>query len=179
MKRELDSPGSSGLFARLFPLRADSTLKGHALACWLLGAVLLVKVGISLTCILAGHTAARDCDAIPIDTFAPAGRQVVLLLYAIIGVTNLMVCFLGGVVLFRYRALIPLMFSVMLAELLARRLLVQVIPIDRVAPPSASVVNYGLLAAMVLGLAMSLWRRPGHPRAEGVVPGTPTVGSAA
>jgi hypothetical protein len=143
----------------LLPQRADNTYRGHKLALVLLGLLLLLKAGISLGSIFNGHTAASSADGIPIDTYTPAGARTVLSLYALLGLSNLVICLVGTVVLVRYRTLIPLMFALFLLQQLGRQLILQLLPIARTGTPPGSAINLVILGVMVVGLALSLWRR--------------------
>jgi hypothetical protein len=51
--------------------------------------------------------------------------------------------------LVRYRAMIPLMFALLVLEYLSRGLILQFLPIVRSGTPPGSVVNLALLAAPV------------------------------
>jgi len=143
----------------LLPERADNLHRGHRLALWLFGLLLLMKTGISLSIIFNGRTAATSADGIPIDSYTPAGAQTVLSLFALVGLYNLILCIVGIVVLVRYRSLVPLMFGLFLLQQLGRSLILQLLPIVRTGTPPGSAMNLVMLALMVVGLALSLWRR--------------------
>ena len=143
----------------LLPQRADNAYRGHKLALVLFGVLLVLKASISLGSIFNGHTAATSADGIPIDTYTPAGARTVLSLFALLGLSNLVICFIGAVVLVRYRTLIPLMFGLFLLQQLGRQLVLQLLPIARTGTPPGSSINLVILTLMVVGLALSLWRR--------------------
>jgi len=143
----------------LLPRRADNTYRGHKLALALFGLLLLLKAGVSLGSIFIGHTAASSADGIPIDTYTPAGARTVVSLFALLGLSNLIICFIGTVVLVRYRGLIPFMFGLFLLHHLGRQLILQFLPIARTGTPPGSAINLGILTVMIVGLAFSLWRR--------------------
>jgi hypothetical protein len=142
---------------RLLPRHVDNAYHGHKLALWLFAVVVLMKVIMSLNSIFNGRAVATSADGIPLDTFAPAAAQTVVALFAIWAVAQLTICLLCIVVLARYRAMIPLMFALLLLEHLGRKLVLQVIPIVRTGAPPGFVVNLVLLALIVVGLALSLW----------------------
>ena len=146
------------MLSTLLPARADNTYRGHKVALWLLGLFLLSKVGIGLGSIFNGRVAAGTADGIPIDAFTPAGAQAVVSLFALLGISSLVLCLVGCLVLLRYRALVPLMFSLLLLEHLSRKLALFILPIERTSSPGTT-VNLVLLAALILGLALSLWGR--------------------
>jgi len=145
------------MFSDLLPQRIDNTYRGHKLALWLFGLLVLIKTAMSVNSIFLGHKVATSADGIPLDTFPPAAAQTVLALFAIWGLVHLMICLLCVLVLFRYRAMVPLMFAFLLLEHLGRKLVLQFIPIARTGTPPGSSVNLALLAVMIVGLALSLW----------------------
>jgi hypothetical protein len=142
---------------RLLPRQADNTYYGSKLALWLFGLLVFMKVAMGFNSIVNGHSVASSADGIPLDTFTPAGAQTVVSLFALSGLRQLIICLLGILVLVRYRALVPLMFALLLAEHLGRNVILQVMPIVRTGTPPGAIVNLVLLALMVIGLALSLW----------------------
>jgi hypothetical protein len=147
------------VIGQLLPPRADNAYRGHKLALALFGLLLLLKAGISLGSIFNGHTAASSADGIPIDTYTPAGARTVVSLFALLGLSNLVICLVGTVVLVRYRSLIPFMFALFLLQQLSRRLILEFLPIARTGTPPGSTINLAIITVMVVGLALSLWRR--------------------
>ena len=93
----------------------------------------------------------------PLDAFGEAGAQAVVSLFAIWGLSQLIICLLCLLVLGRYRSLVPLMFSLLLLEHLGRKLILHFLPIAKTGTPPGSVVNLVLLGLMVCGLALSVW----------------------
>ncbi|HEV8579605.1 MAG TPA: hypothetical protein VGX68_11050 [Thermoanaerobaculia bacterium] len=149
----------AAVFSQLLPQRFDNTYRGTRLALWLFGLFLLMKIAMSLNCILNGYSVATTADGIPLDTFTPAGVQAVLYLFAAWALAHLMISLLGIVVLVRYRSMIPLMFALLLLELLSRKLMSLFLPVVRVGTPPGYFVNLFLLTLMFVGLVLSLWNR--------------------
>jgi hypothetical protein len=119
----------------------------------------------SVNSMINGRDIASSADGIPLDTYTPDGARTVVSLFAVIGLSNLVICILCIVVLVRYRALVPLVFSLLLLQHLARRVIHQVLPIATTGNPPATVINLVLLALMVAGLVLSL-ASPGRTRLE-------------
>lgn len=143
---------------QLLPRQLDNTYRGYKLALWLFAILVFLKSVISLNSIINGRDVASSADGIPLDIFTPSGAQTVVSLFALLGLSNLVISLLCLVVLARYRALIPFMFALLLLQHLGRKLILQFLPIVRMGTPPGSVVNLVLLALMVVGLALSLWR---------------------
>ena len=116
---------------RILPRQIDNDYRGHKLALWLFGAVIAVKLAISLGTIFNGHEAASSADGIPLDTFTPAGAQAVVSLFAIWGLAQFVICLLCILALARYRAMIPLLFALLLLEYLGKRVILFFQPVVR------------------------------------------------
>jgi len=147
------------MFDRLLPLQADNAYRGAFAALWLLGLLVAAKAAMGLNVVHNGRRVAVEADGIPLDTFTPGGRQTVLALFAAWGLGQVVLAALGAIVLVRYRALVPLVFSLFLAEHLGRKLVFQVIPIVRAGSPPGFWVNLVLLALMLAGFVLSLFGR--------------------
>ena len=126
------------MFNQILPRQVDNTYRGYKVALWLFGLLVFMKAGISLGSIFNGYTAASSADGIPLDTFTPAGARAVVSLFALLGLSQLMICLLCVLVLVRYRAMVPFMF--------------------------AYFINLGLLALMIGGLALSSWSKEDQTR---------------
>jgi len=148
---------------QIFPRSIDNTYRGHRLAVWFFIPVVVLKTGIALSAIFNGRTAAQSADGIPLDTFGPSGAEAVVALFAIWGLAQLVFSVLGVLALTRYRAMIPFLFVLFLIEHLARRWILLVKPIARTGTPPGIYVNLGILALMVVGLALSLRSRADLP----------------
>lgn len=151
------------MLAPLLPQPADNVYRGHKLGIVLFSLLLFMKTAISLGSIFNGRTAASSADGIPIDTYTPASAQAVVSLFGILGLSNFLICLIGGVVLFRYRSLVPAMFALFLVHELSKKLILNVMPIARVGGASASILGLVILSLIALGLALSLWSRQ-NPR---------------
>lgn len=147
------------MLEKLLPRNVDNTYHGYRIALWFFTAVVLMKLLISLNCIFNGRTVASSADGIPLDTFALDCARMVVNDFALWGLAQLMLCLVCLVVLVRYRALVSLMFVMLLLEFLARKLILHVLPIVTTGTPPGVFVNLALLTLMVAGLALSLWRR--------------------
>ncbi len=143
----------------LFPRRADSEYRGRKAALWIFGLVVFVKLAMGVNTTLNGRSVASSADGIPLDTYTPAAAQAFVTVFALLGVAHVVLGLLGVLVLVRYRALVPLMFAFLLLEHLGKRVVHQMIPIERTGTPPGGAINLVLLSLMVVGLALSLWSR--------------------
>jgi hypothetical protein len=154
------------LLDRLLPERADNAYHGHRLAPWIFGALVLLKTVIGVNSIFLGHRVATSADGIPLDSFPAAAAGTVISMFAVLGLSRLVMSLLSVLVLLRYRSLIPLMFVLQLLEHLGSRLIHHFLPFATTGRPVGSLVTQVLLALMVVGLILSLWRRDRAPAAD-------------
>lgn len=144
---------------QLLPQQVDNTYRGHKLALWLFGLLMLMKLAMSLNSIFNGYSVATSADGIPLETFPSGAAQAVIALFALWGLAHFIFCMLGILALVRYRSMISFMFALLLLEHLSRKLILQFIPLDRTGTPPGFYVNLVLLAVMIVGLGLSLLNR--------------------
>ena len=147
------------MFDRLLPRSIDNTYRGFRVALWIFGALLLLRITMSVNCIFNGYSVATTADGIPLDSFTPAARQHVVYLFAAWGLAQLVISLIGVLAVIRYRSVVPFMFALLLIELLSRKLIGRFIPTVSSASAPAPYVNLTLLTLMVAGLVLSLWPR--------------------
>ena len=86
--------------------------------------------------------------------------------FALLGLSQLMLCVASIVVMIRYRALVPFMFALLLVYHLGRQVVLVALPIVRTGAPPGAGMNVALLTALLVGFALSRWSR-GEPQAVG------------
>jgi len=75
-----------------------------------------------------------------------------------LGLSQLLLALVGALALIRYRAMIPFMYLLLLVEYFAKKWIQLVKPIIRMGTPPAAYVNLVLIALLLAGLVLSLWR---------------------
>lgn len=144
------------MFDQLLPRHADNAYRGHKLALGLFALVVLMKTSIGVGTIFNGRDAAVTADGIALNTFSPAGADAFVSMFAAWGLGQAMIGLLCIVVLARYRALVPLMFLLLLVEHLSRRLIFFMMPIARAGEAPGFLINVALVALTIVGLVLSL-----------------------
>lgn len=150
----------------LFPRRIDNDYQGHPIALWLFFPVTLITIGRSLIHVFRDDGGAQSIATIPLDTFTQGGASVVILIFALWGLSQLLLGLFYVVVLWRYRALIPLMYLLLIVEYVGRLALGAWKPIETLETPPGAIGNY---VAGTLGIAilwLSLRRRAAGDAAE-------------
>ena len=142
----------------LFPTHVDNTYRGHKLALWLFGLVVLAKLGIGFGSVFNTYQAASQADGIPLDRYPTAAAETVVSLFALLGWLHIMLGVICVVVLIRYRAMVPLMLVLLIVEYLGRRAILTLMPIER-SVNSGTFINLAILAVMIAALLLSLLKR--------------------
>ncbi|HEY1925985.1 MAG TPA: hypothetical protein VGG92_00840 [Caulobacteraceae bacterium] len=152
---------------RVFPKALDNRYRGHAVALWIFGLLVVFKAMISLVS-LADPARGYAADGIPLNTYSPAAAQAVIGVGAYLDVELLMLVLLFVLALVRYRAMVPLMYVVLAIEFLAHRGAGLWRPIARIGGSSASFTTLGVFALTLIGLALAVTGRGYRAKADEV-----------
>lgn len=151
----------------IFPSRFDNDYRGHKLALWLYVPIVLVKVGISLSALFDGYNMLRSADGIPLDTFGNGGAEALVYVTALLGLSHFLLAALCLLALIRYRAMIPLLYVLLLLEFVGKKWILLVHPIIRTGGSPSVYINLVLLALLLAGLALSFWSQANRATAPG------------
>lgn len=157
------------MLTQLFPQHIDNDYRGHVLAIWLLVPLALIKVlqGANVAGLLGtgnSRQVLEGVDNVPVGTFPAEAASQLVFLFAAWGLGVFVLGLLAMVVLLRYRAMIPLMYLLLLIEQVGRNALAT-IHLDRpfvsLAASPANLINGGFLVVLAIGFLVSLFaRRP-------------------
>lgn len=144
---------------RLLPPHLDNAYGGPRPALWLLGFLAAIKAAMGVNSILNGDSVLTTADGVPLRSYPAEAAQTIVAVFALWALAQLLFALLAVLALVRYRSMTPIVFALFLLEHLARKLVLQFLPIVRSGAAPASAINLALLALMVCGLLLSLWRR--------------------
>ena len=147
------------MFEDILPRSIDNTYRGSRIALWLLGFLVLIKSVIGVNSIINGAEVMTKADGLALNTFPAAATQNLIALWALLGLAHVVMAALGLLVLLRYRGMVPLMFALLLLQHAGGKVVGYFLPIVRTGAPPAFIVNLVLLTSIIVGLALSLWRR--------------------
>jgi hypothetical protein len=149
------------LLRRLFPRQFDDRFHGHRLALWLLGLYLALKLAMSVRSILDAAAVAAGPDAFPLDRYGADGAEAVLMLFALNAFGQLVLVLFGFVALLRYKAMVPIVYLILLLDQGGRRVVSAAYEIQRSGSASGGVyIILGLMVILASGLLLSLIGRP-------------------
>lgn len=141
---------------RIFPEQFDNHYRGHKFALWLFYPITFLNMAIALAAIFASDGGAQSADGIPLDTFGASAAATVIGIVAFLGISELLLGLLFVLVLFRYRAMIALMYLLIVVHDLAHKGIGLFKPIVHLGTSSASLVNAVFLVLGIIGLVLSL-----------------------
>jgi len=143
--------------SRLLPERPDR-YEGHPIVLWLFIPITLVTIGRSLVHVFKHDGGAQSIATIPLDAMTQGGAAAVITVFALWGLSQLLIGVFYLIVLVRYRGLIPLMLLGILVEYAGRYLIGELKPLATAETPPGVVGNYVMMAAGLVLLGLSLRR---------------------
>jgi len=151
---------------RLFPPRVDNDYQGHRLALWVFVPLTIVTLARSLIHIFRLDGGAQSIATIPLETYGPPAAAAVVTVFALWGLSQVLIGLLYVVVLVRYRALIPLMYLGLILEYSGRAAIGAWKPLETLqTAPGARLGPFMIVLAVVM-FVISLSRRPAADHAE-------------
>jgi hypothetical protein len=134
---------------------------GHVAALWLFALFLLMKAIMSVNGAINTRAVATGADGIRLDGLGEGGAETILLLFRSLSLAQLPLVAIGVAALWRWRAMAPFLYLVLLAEQIVRRLAAPANAVTRTETSAVGMgINLALLALLVAGLVLSLWRAP-------------------
>ena len=155
------------MLGRLLPSPVDNRVRGHKFALWLFYPITLVSLVRSCIHIFRSDGGAQSIATIPLDTFTPDGFATVVGLFAQWGLSQLVIALLFTVVLFRYRALLSLVYVLLLVEYVGRIAIGAIKPIFTVETPPGGPLGYAMVVLAIVGLTLSLRWKEDPAQAKG------------
>ncbi len=152
------------MLSALFPKLVDNRFRGSKLAIWLLAPVVLLKFfqGANVAGfnpLVSSREVLETADRVPVGEFGPEAASHLVFVFAAWGLGIFILGFLGIIVLVRYRGMIPLMYLLLLIEQSGRKVLSTVHlnrPLVSFELSPNNLINWGFLAALVIGFLLSL-----------------------
>ncbi|TDT96414.1 hypothetical protein DFO45_1606 [Azorhizobium sp. AG788] len=142
----------------ILPKRLDNSFPGHPAVVWIFVALTLVTLGRSLFHMFAPDGGAQSVAHIPLSTYPAAAASTIIFVFALWGLSQLLMGLVYVVALIRYRGLIPLLLLLMAAEYAGRMLVATYRVLETTATPPGAVADHLTLPLALILLAFC------HPR---------------
>jgi hypothetical protein len=101
---------------RILPKQADNTYRGHPIAKWVLILLTIKALVAGLIHMFTSDGGAQSIASITLDNFAQGAADTVITIFALWGLSQFLIGLISMVVLWRYKALIPMMYVIFLIE---------------------------------------------------------------
>lgn len=145
----------------LLPQTIDNTYQGRKLGLWLFVLIVALRSLQSVFIIFNGYDTVTKADGVPLATYPPAAAQTIVGMFALSSLSRLIICLICVIVVVKYRRAVPFMFVILGITYLGGLVMQQFIPIVRVGSPPGVIVNLVSFGLVLVGLVLSLWKRPG------------------
>lgn len=144
---------------RLLPKTINNVFPGHPVALWMFVFLTVVTIGRSLAHILLPDGGAQSIATLPLDTYTEQGADAVILVFALWGLSQLLLGILYVIAFLRYRSLIPLLWLLVIVEYAARIIIGEFKSVETTGTAPGSVGDNILVVLGVAMLVLSLWPR--------------------
>ena len=146
------------MFGRLFPRQFDNSYGGPWLALVILGLLLFFRLAQTGMGLVSPVLVIRGPDGILFDTFNAPAQAAFTYVFRLLCFLNILVCLIGVLALVRYRAMVPLIYLVLLFLLAGQKVMGQLFPVPRAPEAFGGLMILGMLTVTFLGLVLSLIR---------------------
>jgi hypothetical protein len=158
------------MLSRLLPAHLDNDFRGYQAAIWIFALITAFKLALGLVHVFSADGGAQTMSHIPLDSYSAGAAQNVVGIFARLGLEQLLLGALFVIVLLRYRAMIPLIFSLALVAQAGAFSLAACKPLSLTVSPGVAPMYLVLSALYAAGLALSLLER----KSAGAPPGAGT-----
>ena len=95
---------------RLLPSSFDNNFDGHPASLWLFGLITTVTLGRSLTHIFLPDGGAQSIATVPLSQYSSGAESSVISVFALWGLSQLLIALVMLIAALRYRSMIPLLY---------------------------------------------------------------------
>ncbi len=147
------------LVNRVFPENFNNEFKGHRLSLWFFYALTALTLWRSQHHLFAEDGGAQSIASIPLDSFSASAGATVVSVFALWGLSQLIIGFVYLVVCLRYKSMIPLMLLLGVFEYLMRFAYVGVFkPVETVGTAPGAAMNLPMLLILLVMFFLSIRR---------------------
>lgn len=127
--------------SKILPTEIDNSFSGYKISLWFFYLITVMTLVRSLMHILISDGGAQSIATIPLDSFTDTGAAVVVGIFAYWGLSQVMFGVMQLIVAINYKALIPLMYLMLILEWGGRLLLGAYKPIETIGQAPGGIGN--------------------------------------
>lgn len=140
----------------ILPKSIDNVYKGNPVSKYVFLVLTMITVIRSLIHIFAGDGGAQSIATIPLDSYTSSGSATVIMMFALWGLSQLLMGIVYSTVYLKYKSLIPAMYVLLIIEYTMRVIIGIMKPIDTLTTAPGGIGNYVLIPLSVIMLFLSL-----------------------
>jgi hypothetical protein len=148
---------------RLLPASASADFTGRPLALWALYPVTAITLWRSQHHMFAPDGGAESIATIPLSRYSPDASANIVAIFAQWGLSQLLLGLVMLLVAVRYRALVPLVWLLLVFEYAGRQGLGLIKPVHTAGTAPGAAANPLLLLLALVMLALALWPARNRP----------------
>jgi len=141
---------------RLLPSSFDNNFDGHPASLWLFGLITTVTLGRSLTHIFLPDGGAQSIATVPLSQYSSGAESSVISVFALWGLSQLLIALVMLIAVLRYRSMIPLLYLFLIVEYVGRIYIGIFKPLETLQTPPGATGSLVILGASLVGLLLSL-----------------------
>ncbi len=138
----------------LFPPQVDNTILGTKIPFYLFAIYAIISTVRSVIHLLAPDGGAGSIAGMDLSV---AGAEGIIFAFALWGSSQLLFALIQLLVVIRYRSLVPLMYVMLILEILLRELVGRMKPVTFAHTPPGAIGNQLLLPLAIVMLGITLW----------------------
>lgn len=147
---------NQSLVSRLLPSPITNTFTGSSIALYAFWVITVTTIIRSLIHIFAPDGGAQSIATIPLEFYPTAAASAVVFVFALWGLSQLLMGVVYAVVVWRYRSLIPAMYVLLFVEYFGRLLLGWLKPIETTGTAPGGWANYILVPLLLVLYVLSV-----------------------
>ncbi len=146
-------------FKSILPKVIDNNYQGAKLSQYFFYCLTAVTLWRSQHHLLATDGGAQSIATIPLDTFSSGAASTIVGVFALWGLSQLLIAFIYLLISVRYRSLIPLMYIIMIAEYAGRLAIGMYKPVVTAGDAPGAWINLPMVLVCFVALLGAIYRR--------------------
>lgn len=142
----------------ILPKTIDNNYKGRKIALYFFSLLTVVTIVRSLIHMFSPDGGAQSIATIPLDTYSAAAASTVILIFALWGLSQLLMGVVFAIVAIRYKSLIPLMYLFIITEYVFRIILGSLKPIVTTGVAPGEIANLILIPLALVLFFLSVYK---------------------
>jgi hypothetical protein len=152
----MENLNMKNIIARILPNTIDNNYKGSKVSKFMFLLLTFVTTLRSLVHIFSADGGAQSIATIPLNSYTSAAAATVVLMFALWGISQLLMSIVYIVVYFKYQSLIPAMYILLIIEYSMRMFAGMMKPIVTVGTAPGGIGNFILVPLCIILFLMSI-----------------------